>query len=97
MPTYVFENEAGEQIERFFPFGECPQEIDGFKKVITGLVSVRFKGAGFTKAGIGSGYQRKNKVTWGEVETIMKEAEEDGRRNEASKRKKIKDTILEHL
>lgn len=98
MPTYVFQNEAGDRIEEFFPFGEAPHEIGEYKRIIVAdSLSVRFKGAGFTKAGIGIGYAQKNKVTWGEVETIMKNADEDRKRNDAKKRQKIKDTILQHL
>lgn len=98
MPTYCFQNDDGEQIERFFLFGHAPREIDGYKRIIVAdTLSVRFKGAGFTKAGIGVGYQQKNKVTWGEVETIMKEADHNAKENEKKKRQKIKNSILEHL
>jgi hypothetical protein len=71
MPTYQFERN-GEVIERQFAYGTVPDEIDGFKRVLSYPMSITLVGGidgGWTKPQIGD--TKFKYATWTDVDHAM--------------------------
>lgn len=40
MPIYLYQNDAGDFLEQFFPMGEAPTEVNGYRRVYTAQICV---------------------------------------------------------
>jgi len=94
MPIYVYKK-GSKTKDLHYPFGEAPDEIGGWERIITGFPEVVYKGEGWT--GAGQNKYRKGYATWSDVENYLDKADKMAKEDEKQKTDHLTNVIADSL